>query len=320
MTDRVEILRERLNYDPETGDLIWVKQIGPHVRPGDEAGFIDKDGYVIVSVQNRKYHGHKVAWALHNGRWPTDGVVKLKSDSDPLLSPSERKARRTDLRITNITFARRHQADNPNANRQREFRKRRETFERRDLQVHRLKPNMVNRPNIIWHDETRRWHVYDDLSRGELIPGFPTKPRLHLKTTDLTEALTFAGDLDDMQSLLLDNPRPLDQPAYVTETMPIGMTWLHLSSFVAYDETTGIFVWRVGEGVGTRADTPYATSARRRVVIHGFRFPAHCLAWFLCKGRYPGPNDLVHLDGNESNNAIANLALDPTHKMSKSAN
>ena len=62
-----------LEYDSETGRLTWKKHTPP-VRAGQVAGSMQKNGYVSVSIGQRRYLAHRIAWLLSFGSWPT-GVV-----------------------------------------------------------------------------------------------------------------------------------------------------------------------------------------------------------------------------------------------------
>jgi hypothetical protein len=79
MPASIEELRERLDYDPETGALRW--------RKGRKqmAGYIKKSGYREIEWRTRvegKRKGrktlyllaHRVAWALATGMWPENEV------------------------------------------------------------------------------------------------------------------------------------------------------------------------------------------------------------------------------------------------------
>lgn len=86
----LDILRQRVRYDAETGELRWSDDPG-HEGFACEAGYsrwmgkfagnlVGKRsrGYVVVTitVDGREIHcmGHRVAWALHTGNWP-DGEI-----------------------------------------------------------------------------------------------------------------------------------------------------------------------------------------------------------------------------------------------------
>lgn len=315
--EKLEQALERLTYNGLTGELKWRITVSRHVKPDDDAGMVNDKGYIVLSMRNRKYFGHTVAWALYYKKWPTGRIV-LKSDSDPTLSRREKLARRSDIRIENLAEEAPGEKDLPSvaAQRQRKYRSKMLTHERRDLALHRYQISLSRYPGLKWNDVHLHWEVWDDLSRAMLIEGFPTRPRLHISTPDLLEAVAYARELDDMQSILLDDPRPTDAPDWATGTLrPMGMDWLHLSSLVAYDPHTGLFVWRNGPNIGTRADTKYATSDKRRLNLYDFRVPADVAAYFISTGTYVP--ELIHLDSNPGNNAIRNLAPVPVGHVSK---
>lgn len=62
-------LKQRFNYDPETGALTYAQPCGK-MKPGDEAGTLGGDGYLVFFIGRTKYRVHRVAWAIHHGRWP----------------------------------------------------------------------------------------------------------------------------------------------------------------------------------------------------------------------------------------------------------
>ena len=66
--------RELLCYDPTTGLLTWKVRVGSRAPQGGIAGYLDKKGYVYVGVDGKYYFGHRVAWLLHFGRWPTKQI------------------------------------------------------------------------------------------------------------------------------------------------------------------------------------------------------------------------------------------------------
>lgn len=79
-----ERVRERLNYDPETGLIRWRVSPNWRVNAGDLTGLPDKDGYLLVTVDRKKRKAHRLAWAIYYGVWPSgeiDHINNVKSDN-----------------------------------------------------------------------------------------------------------------------------------------------------------------------------------------------------------------------------------------------
>jgi hypothetical protein len=62
------VLREMYSYDPETGS-ITDRRTGRPALTGRAS-----HGYLTGKVLGKKYRAHRVAWALHHGKWPDDEV------------------------------------------------------------------------------------------------------------------------------------------------------------------------------------------------------------------------------------------------------
>lgn len=64
-------LRERLQYDPNTGNWIWLKtpRSGYVGRP---AGSLDTKGYWIIKIDGQSYKASRLAFLYMTGEWPTD--------------------------------------------------------------------------------------------------------------------------------------------------------------------------------------------------------------------------------------------------------
>lgn len=64
-------VRSLLDYRPDTGDLVWrVSRRGGRAKPGDVAGYLAADGYLVVSIRQRGYQAHRLVWLHVHGKWP----------------------------------------------------------------------------------------------------------------------------------------------------------------------------------------------------------------------------------------------------------
>jgi hypothetical protein len=66
----IEELREYLDYEPETGVLRWKKRVNSCVLAGAIAGSLSATGYLHIQLKGTHIAVHRVAFALHHGRWP----------------------------------------------------------------------------------------------------------------------------------------------------------------------------------------------------------------------------------------------------------
>lgn len=82
----IKYLRQRLRYEPETGKLYWRddQSMPSHwrTRYAETEAFTTDNGkgYKIGRINNKAFQAHRVAWALHHGRWPNDVIDHLNHD------------------------------------------------------------------------------------------------------------------------------------------------------------------------------------------------------------------------------------------------
>lgn len=80
-----ELLRSRLDYDPDTG-LFWWRTKGLRHKAGDPArGWRHRQGYIFIKVGGgnwRAYLAHRLAWLWMTGEWPPHEVDHANGITD----------------------------------------------------------------------------------------------------------------------------------------------------------------------------------------------------------------------------------------------
>src|SRR5262249_21970202 len=62
-------LRELLHYNKKTGEFRWRERTGNGVRRDLSAGHLSGRGHLFISIDQRVYAAHQLAWFYVTGRW-----------------------------------------------------------------------------------------------------------------------------------------------------------------------------------------------------------------------------------------------------------
>ena len=77
----VEVLRELLSYDPDTGLFTWLIDRGYKARAGAAAGSLNKSGYILISINMERYQAHRIAYKMMYEVEPPDLLDHIDGDT-----------------------------------------------------------------------------------------------------------------------------------------------------------------------------------------------------------------------------------------------
>jgi len=84
MTDR-ELMQQDvlslLDYNLETGVFTWRNDAG-HRKAGKMAGAKDVHGYTIITINEKAYKAHRLAWLYCHGGWPEHSIDHINGVKD----------------------------------------------------------------------------------------------------------------------------------------------------------------------------------------------------------------------------------------------
>jgi hypothetical protein len=63
-------LRSCLDYNSETGNFIWLKATSDKIKIGSMAGYVQRNGYRLITFRRFKFLAGRLAWFHFYGVWP----------------------------------------------------------------------------------------------------------------------------------------------------------------------------------------------------------------------------------------------------------
>lgn len=299
----IPALRGMLDYNPETGMLVWKVPRRGRVRVGDEAGYTTPNGEVIVTLGRHRYPAPQVVAALTTGRWMINThYVRTIGE-------------RNDLRLANLVIEPRPADEDydiiatpgaPSASIKRAKARERQ---RRYRERHRKARPASRYPSVHYDSNAGFWRAHAPVAlHGEaraatLVLGerFRTQKAAEASVEAYLAGLRFV----ETHPVAIDVTDARLQQR-ITRT---GPTIAMLHHLLAYDPAAGIFYWRDEPRRGMRADVKYARGSGRAVEYHLKRYRAEVIAWAFSTGTVPRRNQLYWLNDNMADNRLANLAL-----------
>lgn len=140
----IEHLRQRLRYEPETGKLFRLDCEGMPQQwrtrwVGKEAfTSVGGSGYFQGWIGGALHTAHRVAWAIHHGKWPTDQIDHINGV-------------KTDNRITNL----------------------REVSNQQNQQNATMRKNNTSGvTGVYWYKDGKKWHAQIRVGKKRMHLGY----------------------------------------------------------------------------------------------------------------------------------------------------
>ena len=73
-------LKELFSYNPETGEFIRLKSVAKRAKVGDKAGSINRDGYIYITINYKKFLIHRLAWLYVYGEFPENEIDHINGN------------------------------------------------------------------------------------------------------------------------------------------------------------------------------------------------------------------------------------------------
>jgi hypothetical protein len=74
-------VKDMLHYDPESGIFTWRQRLSQRAKIGMQAGCVSTvSGYVLLGIQRKLFHAHRLAWFYVHGAWPKHQIDHINGN------------------------------------------------------------------------------------------------------------------------------------------------------------------------------------------------------------------------------------------------
>jgi hypothetical protein len=80
MLTEQDIIRNCIDYDPDTGIMVWKISCSARSWKGARIGWKTKTGYLRVQLNHKKYLLHRLAWFFIHGSFPDNEIDHINGD------------------------------------------------------------------------------------------------------------------------------------------------------------------------------------------------------------------------------------------------
>ena len=75
-------IKDKLNYNPDTGEFTWKISPSRSVRAGSPAGYTTQSGQRCLRLFKKEFSRRNVAWWFIHGEWPERPIIHIDNDPD----------------------------------------------------------------------------------------------------------------------------------------------------------------------------------------------------------------------------------------------
>src|SRR5260370_28259 len=84
MSITFEEVKRILSYDAHTGKFTWRLMLSSRGLEGSTAGYVMRNGYIMIGFSRQRFLAHRLAWFFENGEWPSadiDHINCIRTDN-----------------------------------------------------------------------------------------------------------------------------------------------------------------------------------------------------------------------------------------------